>query len=171
MRRYGTDLLSRHAGTGVGQRVLQRAVDEIMDQPRITEAHLVLGRMHVDVDAGRVQFQEQHVGRLATVVQHVAIGHLHRMGDATIAHRTAVDIQVLLVGTGTRIMRLCNPPMQAQAGTAVVHAHGLRREALPLCDTRSSTSGRASASERSHSSIWPSSVRSARRNLRRAGTL
>ena len=28
----------------------------------------------------------------------------------------------------------------------------------------------ASASERSHSSIWPSSVRSARRNLRRAGT-
>src|SRR5688572_26556211 len=46
-----------------------------------------------------------------------------------------------------------------------------RRDGLPLWDTRSSTSGRASASCRSHSSMWPSSVRSARRNLRRAGTL
>ena len=44
------------------------------------------------------------------------------------------------------------------------------RTGLPLCNRRNSTSGRANASERTSSSIWPNSVRSARRNLRRAGT-
>jgi hypothetical protein len=88
--------------------------------------------------------------------------------------------------------------VQAQAGAGVVHAQALRevlaqrfvqahvaegclpRQLRLACSaatacrcglTRNSTSGRASASERSHSSMWPSSVRSARRNLRRAGTL
>ncbi len=130
MRGAGTDVLRRHAGTGIGQRILQRAVDKIMHQPRITETHLVLGRVHVDINAGRVELKEQHIGRLATVVQHVAVSHLHRMGDAAVAHRTAVDVQVLLVGAGARIMRLRDPAVQAQAGTTVVDAHGLVGEIL-----------------------------------------
>lgn len=100
MHRTRTDLLRRHARAGISQRVLQRAVDEVMHQPRITKAHLVLGRVHVDINAGRVELKEQHIGRLATVVQHVAVSHLHRMGDTAVAHRTAVDVQVLLVGAG-----------------------------------------------------------------------
>ncbi|MCW0466650.1 hypothetical protein NB705_003723 [Xanthomonas sacchari] len=57
--------------------------------------------------------------------QHIAVGHLHRMSDTAIAHRTAVDVEVLLVGAGARVMRLRDPAMQAQAGTAVVHAQRL----------------------------------------------
>ena len=62
--------------------------------------------------------------------QHVLIGQLHRMGDAAIAHRAAVDVQVLLVGTGTRIVRLGDPALQPQTGTGVVHAQGGADEIL-----------------------------------------
>ncbi len=62
--------------------------------------------------------------------QHVAVGHLHRMGDAAVAHRATIDVEVLLVGTGARVMRLRDPAMQAQAGTAVVHAQRLLCEVL-----------------------------------------
>ncbi len=85
----------------------------------------MLGRMHVHIDARRVQLQEQHIGWLPTVIQHIAVGHLHRVGNTAVTYRTTVDVQVLLIGAGARIMRLRDPAMQAQAGTAVVHAHGL----------------------------------------------
>jgi hypothetical protein len=56
------------------QRGVQRAVDEVVHQPRFAEAHFVLGRVHVDVDPARIEFQEQHVGRLAAMEQHVGVG-------------------------------------------------------------------------------------------------
>ena len=86
--------------------------------------------MHVDVDARRVQLEKQHIRRLAPVEQHIAVGHLHRMGHAAIPHRAAVDVEILLIGTGARVMRLRHPAVQAQAGTAVVHAQRLAREIL-----------------------------------------
>ena len=104
-----------HAGARLGQRALQGAVDEVVDQARVAEAHLVLGRMHVDVDAARVEFEEQHVGRLAAMEQHVGIGLLHRMRDAAVAHGATVDVEVLLVGAGAVVGRLADPAMQAQA--------------------------------------------------------
>ena len=101
-----------------------------MHQPAVAEAHLVLGRMHVDVHPRRVEFEEQHVGRLAAVEQHVAVGQLHRVGDVAVAHAAAVDVDVLLVGAGPGIRRLGDPAVQPQAGAFVVHAQRLAGEIL-----------------------------------------
>lgn len=122
------DTVWRDAGTGMRQGILQGAIDEIVDQPRFAEAHLVFGRVHIDVHACRVQLQKQHIRRLTAMKQHIAVGHLHRMRHAAVPDRTAVDVEVLLVGAGTRVMRLRNPAVQAQTGAAVVHAQGLARK-------------------------------------------
>ena len=127
-------LLHHGAGFGTGtrlrQRLLQGAIHEVVHQAAIAQAHFVLGRVHVHVHPQRIQFQEQHVGRLAAMEQHVLVGQLHRMGDAAVAYRAAVDVQVLLVGAGTRVVRLGDPALQAQAGTGVVHAQGGADEIL-----------------------------------------
>ncbi|MCY1426640.1 hypothetical protein D9M71_424630 [compost metagenome] len=52
-----------------------------MNHAPVTEAHFVLGRVHVDVDACRVDFEKQHKGRVPTVEQHVAISLAHGVGD------------------------------------------------------------------------------------------
>ena len=82
----------------------------------------MLGRMHVDIDTARIQFQEQHVRRLATMEQHVRIRLLHRMRDAAVAHAAAIDVQVLLVGAGTVVRGPRDPAVQAQAGAVVFDA-------------------------------------------------
>ena len=105
-------------------------MDEIVDQARLAETHFVLGRMHVDVHARRVEPQEQHVRRLAAMEQHVGIGLLDRMRDAAIAHRAAVDVQVLLVGAGAVVGRLRDPAVQVHARGLVVDAQRLFRELL-----------------------------------------
>ena len=65
---------------------------------RIAEPHFHLARVHVDIHAPRVDFQEQHVDRLARAVQHVFEGAAHAVRHAAVAHGAAVDIRVLLVG-------------------------------------------------------------------------
>jgi hypothetical protein len=42
--------------------------------------------MHVDVDAARIEFEEQHVRRLPAMEQHVGVGLLDRVRDAAVAH-------------------------------------------------------------------------------------
>ena len=53
--------------------------DELVDGARIAEAHLDLGRVHVDVDAARIDFQKKQVSRLPLAVQLVAVGFAHRV--------------------------------------------------------------------------------------------
>ena len=73
-----------------------------MDGTGIAEAHLDLGRVHVDVDARRVDLDEQHVGRLLLAVQHVLVGGAQRVGDEAVAHVAAVDVDVLVVAARAR---------------------------------------------------------------------
>ena len=63
----------------------------------VAETHLVLGRMHVDIDAARIEFQEQHIAR----DNGHGTGHRDRPGGqraTTIADGAAVDEEILLVG-------------------------------------------------------------------------
>ena len=69
-----------------------------MHHAPITEAHLMLGRVHIDIDHRRIDFQKQHKGRMTTIKQHVAVGLTHRMGDQLVAHHTTVHIEILQVG-------------------------------------------------------------------------
>ena len=151
---------------------------ELVDAARVAEAHLDLRRVHVDVHPARVELEEQHVGRLALAVQHVAVGLAHRVGEHPVAHEAAVDVEVLRVGARARRLRRAGEAVQAQrprlrfdrqAGGEELPAEQ-RRGALaerlraqcadtrPLCFSVKATSGRASAMRRNTSSQWPNSV-------------
>jgi hypothetical protein len=90
-----------------------------MHLARLAEAHLDLGRVHVDVDALGRDVDEENVGRLARAVQHVLVGRAHAVRDQAVAHEAAVDVDVLQVGA--RACRL------GQAGTAA-HAQNTEVE-------------------------------------------
>ena len=64
------------------QRLLQRAHDERAHQAGVAEAHLGLGRMHVDVDLARIERHEQRDDRMAVARQIVGIGAAHRADAA-----------------------------------------------------------------------------------------
>jgi hypothetical protein len=53
--RHGTGQLV--LGTHIAQRAVQRAVEEVMHHAPVTEAHFVLGRVHVDVDRRRIDLE------------------------------------------------------------------------------------------------------------------
>ena len=91
------------------ERPVQGAVEEVVDHATVAETHLVLGRVHVDVDHARIDLEEQHEGRVATVEQHVAVGLAHGMGDQLVAHHAAVDIEILQVGLAAREGRQTHP--------------------------------------------------------------
>ena len=99
--------------------------------------------MHVDIDAFRRQFEKQHIGRVAFVMQHVAIGLADGVVEQFVAHEAAVDKQILRVAPGARIRRQAGQTEQAQrAGCLVQRAGGFgeilaehfQRPRLPVGD-------------------------------------
>jgi len=81
----------------IAQGTVQGAIKEVVDHAPFTEAHFVLGRVHVDVDACRVDFEKQHKRRVPAVEQHIAIGLAHCVGYQFVADRTAIDEEVLQI--------------------------------------------------------------------------
>ncbi len=69
----------------------------------------MLGRMHIDIDITRIEFKKQHICRVATMKQHIAIGLTNRMRHIAITHASSIDIQILLIGTCAIVGWLCNP--------------------------------------------------------------
>ena len=115
-------------GTNLAQRPVQGAVEKIVDHAPVAEAHFVLGRMHVDVHRTRIDFQEQHEGRMTPVEQHVAIGLAYRVGHQLVAHHAAVDVEVLQIGLAARIGRQSNPAPQAHAAAVDLDRQRLLEE-------------------------------------------
>ncbi len=109
----------------VAQGAVQGAVEEVVHLAAVAEAHLVFGGMDVDVHHRRIHFQEQHEGRVAAVVENVAIGLAHRMGDQLVAHHAAVDIEVLQIRLAARKGRQTDPAPEAQTVTLVLQRQGL----------------------------------------------
>ena len=94
VRVHRTDRLGRR----LGEHLMQRAEQEVMHQAALTEADLVLGRVDVDVDQRGRDLEEQHVGRVAAMVEHVLVGLPHRMRDQLVAHHAPVHVEMLHVG-------------------------------------------------------------------------
>jgi hypothetical protein len=71
------------------------ADDQPAHQRGVAEAHLGLGRMDVDVDrVGRQLEEERHHG-VAVARQEILVGAAHRALQQPIAHRPAVDEEIL----------------------------------------------------------------------------
>jgi len=61
-------------GTHIAQRPRQCAEKKVVYATTLTEPHLVLGGMYVDVNASRIQFEKQDKSWMPAVKQHVAVG-------------------------------------------------------------------------------------------------
>ena len=85
-----------------GKAFLQRMHDQRAHQPGIAEPHLGLGRMHVGVDLGAIERHEQRHHRMAVARQIIGIGRAHRAENELVAHRAAVDEQILPERVGAR---------------------------------------------------------------------
>ena len=70
--------------------------------------------MHVHVHQLGRDLQEQCVGRLLAAVQLVFVGRADRVGDQPVAHETAIDEQVLLVGARACGLGLAGAAVQLQ---------------------------------------------------------
>ena len=85
---------------GGGQRVAQRADDQAAHQCGVAEAHLGLRRMDVDVDLLGRPIDEQRDHRMAVAREHILIGAAHRADQQLVAHRPAVDDEILVARRG-----------------------------------------------------------------------
>ncbi len=90
-----------------GERLLQRADEQAAHEAAVAEAHLGLGRMHVDVDLARIERDEQRHDGMAIARQIIGIGGAHHADEELVADRAAVDEQILAerIGAGERGQR------------------------------------------------------------------
>ena len=79
-----------------GVRLAHPADDQPAHQGGFAKPHLGLGRMNIDVDLGGWPVEKQCHDRVAVARQHVLIGPAHRADEQFIAHRPAVDDEVLV---------------------------------------------------------------------------
>ncbi|OIQ65794.1 hypothetical protein GALL_526440 [mine drainage metagenome] len=93
------------AGAWQRQRCLHGVAHRLMHLAAVAKPHFDLGRVHVDIDPGRVQRDVQRVNRLALAVQHVFVGAAGGVADHLVAHKTAIDVAKLLVGAGAGSIR------------------------------------------------------------------
>ena len=88
-----------------GERGLERLHDQRADQSGIAKAHFGLGRMNVDVDLARIERDEQRHQRMTVARQIIGVSPAHRADQKLVAHRPAVDEQILAERIGARERR------------------------------------------------------------------
>ena len=94
--------------------------DELVHSARVTKADFRLLRVHIDIDARRIDVEEQAVGRVAAAVQQVLVGLAQRMPEQFVADEAAIDVAVLGVAAGAGVCRQRTVAGDAQrAGTDV----------------------------------------------------
>ena len=84
----------------LAQRTMQTGEQEVMYQAPITEAHLMLGRVHIDIDYRRVDFQVEHKDRVTAAKQHITVSLTNGVSHQPVADHTAIDEKVLVIGLG-----------------------------------------------------------------------
>ncbi len=112
----------------LAQGAVQCTVEEIMHHTAVAEAHLMLGRMHIHIHHRRIDLKEQHEGRMATVVQHIAVRLAHRMGDQLVADHAPVDVEILQVRLTAGEGGQADPAPQVQAVALDLDGQSLFKE-------------------------------------------
>ena len=99
--------------------------DQRADQSGIAKAHFRLGRMNVDVDLARVERDEQHHQRVTIARQIVGVSPAHRADEKLVAHRPAVDEQILAERIGARERRQRGKAFDDDAVALGANLHGV----------------------------------------------
>ena len=97
---------------GFRQRMTQRRDDQPAHEAGVAEPDLGLGRVHVHVHHHRVTVDEQRRRRVPVAGEHVGIGRPQGTDQQLVAHRAAVDEQVLRHRRPARIGRQGRQPAQ-----------------------------------------------------------
>ena len=118
------------AQAGQGQSIVHGSAHRLVHFTAVAEPHLNFGRVHVHIHTGRVDGDEQHVNSLALPVQDIVIGAAHPMPNDFVAHKAAVDISELLVGSCPRCVRCAGKAMHPQGTGTVVHPHRIGHKRL-----------------------------------------
>ena len=79
------------------QGVVQAAVNKIVHIATIAKTYFVFGRMHIDVDVARVEFEIQYKSRMPAVIQHIGIGLPNSVTDQFVANSAAIDVKMLQI--------------------------------------------------------------------------
>ena len=82
------------------QRRFQRPDNQPAHQAGIAKPHFGFCRMHIDIDSARIAGQIQHQRRVPVAGQIIHISAAHRAMQQLVAHRTAIDEQILRLRIG-----------------------------------------------------------------------
>ncbi len=118
----------RGAMAGGGQRMLERADDQPAHQAGVAEAHLGLRRMDIDVDQLGRHLEEQRHHGMAVARQEILIGAAHGALQQPVAHRAAVDEEILILRGAARIGRQGGEAGQRQALALRLDGQGIVAE-------------------------------------------
>ena len=100
--------------TQVGNHPVESSEHKIVYQPAFTKAHLMFGRMDIDVYQRRIKLQIEHIGRMTAVKEHILIGLTYRMGNHLVTDDTAIDKEILLICLRTGKGRQAHPAPKPQ---------------------------------------------------------
>ncbi len=116
------------AGTGPAQGLVDRADDERPHQRRLAEAHLGLGRMHVDVDVAGIAGDREGEDRVTVGAHGVGISPAHRAEQQPVPHRAAVDGEVNVARRSAMEGRQPDMAGEREAFAGHVERHGIGAE-------------------------------------------
>src|SRR6266850_2302124 len=119
---------------------------ELVNAARVPKAHFGLRRMHVDVDAARIDLEEQQVTGLALAVQHLRVGFARGVRQHPVAHAAAVYEEVLRLGP--RLRRSCVPEYAQRAGLRLDRQRGVDEFASQVLEAADLARGVARERER-----------------------
>ena len=82
---------------------------EIVNLSHVAKTNFQFLRMRVDVDGLGIELEVEQVCRLATVIEHIPVTQPHRPCEQPIAHRSAVDVEILVLAGRACRLRLSDP--------------------------------------------------------------
>ena len=86
--------------------------------------------MDIDVDALRRHFDEEQVRGMASAVQHVIVGGPHGVRDKLVAHRSAIDVDVLEISPAARRFGRAGAAGEREAAEVDADDPALRHEVI-----------------------------------------
>src|SRR5690606_6443774 len=99
----------------------QGLVYKAVNGATFAKAHFVFGRMHIDVDHGWVDSQEEHKSGLAVAMQDICISLAHSVCHSAILDVSSVDIQILPVGAAAGVGGSGNYALQGDQALLVLY--------------------------------------------------
>ena len=102
-----------------------------MNAATLPETNLVFSRVGIDINAARVKFQKQDIGRVPAMIKHILVSLTYRVTHQLVAHHAAINVKILHIGLAARKRRPGNPAPQPQTIDGIVDKNGVLDKRWP----------------------------------------